>query len=214
MQRSASSRFWTRDGIHPSGTSSPSGPNSAIKSNKMFVGVALSMVASIKTYVPIPRVERVRRRLSDGTSNFHYYHRPTGFRLPAPDDPSFIAAYESAERRLTKQEPKRENRIMPELPAETFSSRERTPRHELEMTFNDSVRSSAEEIQTSQYHTPEEVSHRWRNKVDVDTMKNWRSLGVGPPFHRFGRAVLYRADFLESWESKSLTVTDGDTRHA
>ena len=49
---------------------------------------------------PIRNVQRVRRVLSDGSSRLHFYHRPTGRRLPEPTNPEFAAAYEAAERQL------------------------------------------------------------------------------------------------------------------
>jgi hypothetical protein len=52
------------------------------------------------SYKPIRNVKPVRRRLSDGRINLHYYHRPTGTRLPPPGSPGFQEAYEAAERLL------------------------------------------------------------------------------------------------------------------
>jgi len=57
------------------------------------------------------------------------------------------------------------------------------------------------------YYTPEEVVGRWRGRIDAATLRNWRSLRVGPPYHRFGRAVLYRLDLLEKLEEKNLVST-------
>ena len=157
----------------------------------------------------IPHVQRVRRRLSDGTTHIHFYHRPTKIRLPLPTDPGFTAAYEAAERRLETQQTKASEPANSQVPPNNDASKsfvEHPPEIEPKPIL--------EEAEAVQYLTPEEVSLRWRRKVDVDTLKNWRSLRVGPPFHRFGRAVLYRADLLECWESKNLTVTDRDAGSA
>jgi hypothetical protein len=46
----------------------------------------------------IRNIHRVRRRLSDGEYNTHYYHRHTRARLPgSPNSPEFLAAYRAAE---------------------------------------------------------------------------------------------------------------------
>ena len=155
----------------------------------------------------IRHLQRVRRPLSDGRSNIHYYHRPTGARLPAPNDPAFSAAYEAAERRLEKQQTKASEAVSSKAPLSS-EARESVVENLPEIV----APSVSENADAVQYLTPEEVSLRWRRRVDVDTLKNWRSLRIGPPFHRFGRAVLYRVDLLESWESKNLTVTDSDMR--
>jgi hypothetical protein len=54
--------------------------------------------------------------------------------------------------------------------------------------------------------TPEEVSDRWRGRIAVETMSNWRSTGVGPPATRVGRTILYRLDLLEQWERHQTNV--------
>lgn len=51
---------------------------------------------------PIPRVQRVRRALVDGTYHVLYYYRPTRRRLPDPASPEFPAAYEAAEREFAE----------------------------------------------------------------------------------------------------------------
>jgi hypothetical protein len=54
---------------------------------------------------PIRHVQRVRRLLSDGRCNYHYYHRQTRTKLPGlPGSPEFLAAYEEAERRVASQQ--------------------------------------------------------------------------------------------------------------
>ena len=58
------------------------------------------------------------------------------------------------------------------------------------------------------YYTPDELVRRWRGRIDIETLANWRSRRQGPTYHRFGRAVLYRADLLISWESKNMIVCD------
>lgn len=61
--------------------------------------------------------------------------------------------------------------------------------------------------------TPEDLARRWRGKVSLGTLRNWRSLRRGPPFHRtrHGR-VLYHLAAVEAFEAlhrfrKSPTTT-------
>jgi hypothetical protein len=142
-------------------------------------------------HVTIPRVQRVRRRLSDGTYKTHFYHRPTGTVLPAPGSPEFQETYEAAERKFAQERARHSPAARAEVSNET-PSLGIIPNEELPL-----------------FITPEELSLRWRGKVDVETLKNWRAqpLRIGPPFHRFGRAVLYRLDLLERWEQQNLIST-------
>jgi hypothetical protein len=56
-------------------------------------------------YTRIRNVQRVRRLLSDGRCNYHYYHRRTRTKLPGlPGSPEFLAAYDAAERCLASQQ--------------------------------------------------------------------------------------------------------------
>jgi hypothetical protein len=56
-------------------------------------------------YTHIRNVQRVRRPLSDGRCNYHYYHRQTRTKLPGlPGSPEFVAAYDAAERSLASQQ--------------------------------------------------------------------------------------------------------------
>jgi hypothetical protein len=51
-----------------------------------------------KSGLAIRNVHRVRRRLSDGEYNTHYYHRHTRRKLPGrPGSSEFLAAYRAAE---------------------------------------------------------------------------------------------------------------------
>lgn len=38
----------------------------------------------------------------------------------------------------------------------------------------------------------------WIN-TPLETLKKWRYLGEGPPFHKVGRAVRYAPDDVEAW---------------
>jgi DNA-binding transcriptional MerR regulator len=43
----------------------------------------------------------------------------------------------------------------------------------------------------------DEVADRMR--VTPGTLKIWRHRGLGPPFYRYGRRVVYRASEVEQW---------------
>lgn len=147
-------------------------------------------------------VQCVRRRLNDGTSKCHFYYRPTGAVLPPPDHPDFPIAYEAAKREFERQRGK----------PISVSDRSQTG-CDAQPIKGDIALDSVEDQHPLIYLTPEEVSFRWRRKVDVETLKNWRSLRIGPPFHRFGRAVLYRLDLLERYEERNLISTGTERQH-
>ena len=56
------------------------------------------------------------------------------------------------------------------------------------------------------YLTPEEVSDRYRGLVTTGTLENWRALRIGPPFMKVGKAVLYPADELDSWDRLNMVA--------
>lgn len=53
-----------------------------------------------------------------------------------------------------------------------------------------------------EYLTPEELSQRFRGRVAVRTLANWRCLGVGPKFRKIGGRILYPINEIEAWESR------------
>lgn len=52
------------------------------------------------------------------------------------------------------------------------------------------------------YLTPEELSKRYRGRVAVRTLANWRCLGYGPKFSKIGGRILYPLHEIEAWESR------------
>ena len=52
------------------------------------------------------------------------------------------------------------------------------------------------------YLTPEEVVERYRGATTLGTLRNWRSMRVGPPYVKIGKAVLYPIDELDAWDKK------------
>ena len=51
--------------------------------------------------------------------------------------------------------------------------------------------------------TPAELSERWRNRINVRTLANWRSQGNGPNFVKIGGAIAYRLSDVEEWEKRN-----------
>jgi hypothetical protein len=54
--------------------------------------------------------------------------------------------------------------------------------------------------------TAKEVSDRYRGSISVGTLRNWRSMRVGPTFIKVGKAILYPVDELDSWDQKNTVV--------
>ncbi|RZN26324.1 helix-turn-helix domain-containing protein [Bradyrhizobium sp. Leo121] len=54
--------------------------------------------------------------------------------------------------------------------------------------------------------TLNEVIERYRGQVSEGTLRNWRSMRVGPSFLKIGKTVLYPLEELDRWESRNLIV--------
>lgn len=54
--------------------------------------------------------------------------------------------------------------------------------------------------------TINEVVSRYRNQVSEGTLRNWRSMRIGPSFVKLGKAVLYPLVELMAWERRNLLV--------
>lgn len=57
----------------------------------------------------------------------------------------------------------------------------------------------------SQYLTSEEVVERFKSRITVRTLANWRSQGISPPYTKLNGRILYPLDELLKWEA-SRTV--------
>lgn len=53
------------------------------------------------------------------------------------------------------------------------------------------------------YLTPNEVAERYRDQISVGTLRNWRSLRVGPGFVKIGKAILYPVSELDAWDEQN-----------
>ena len=51
--------------------------------------------------------------------------------------------------------------------------------------------------------TAEEVSERYRGEISIGTLRNWRTMRIGPAFVKIGKAVLYPVEALDAWDQKN-----------
>ncbi len=56
----------------------------------------------------------------------------------------------------------------------------------------------------TKYLTPDEVSARYRGEISTGTLRNWRSMRVGPSFVKVGKGVLYAERDLEAWDRRNI----------
>ena len=56
------------------------------------------------------------------------------------------------------------------------------------------------------YLTPEEVAERYRGTISIGTLRNWRSMRIGPAFVKVGKSVLYPASELDMWDQKNIVT--------
>jgi hypothetical protein len=64
-----------------------------------------------------------------------------------------------------------------------------------------------------QYLTAAELSERFRGKISVRTLANWRCLGIGPRYTKIGGRCLYPIDEVIAWErARTVDSTAGYTR--
>lgn len=54
--------------------------------------------------------------------------------------------------------------------------------------------------------TDEEVSARYRGRITVGTLRNWRALRIGPAYVKVGKAVLYKRSALVAWDKKNTVI--------
>jgi hypothetical protein len=62
------------------------------------------------------------------------------------------------------------------------------------------------------YFTPEEVTQRYRGTISLGTLRNWRSIRIGPAFVKVGKSVLYPASELDIWDEKNVVMCSAATR--
>jgi len=54
--------------------------------------------------------------------------------------------------------------------------------------------------------TLDEVIERYRGQISEGTLRNWRSMRVGPSFLKIGKAILYPLGEFDRWDQQNLIV--------
>lgn len=54
------------------------------------------------------------------------------------------------------------------------------------------------------YLTLAEVFERYRGQISEGTLRNWRSMRIGPSFIKIGKAILYPVEELDRWDRSNL----------
>lgn len=52
------------------------------------------------------------------------------------------------------------------------------------------------------YFTPEELVERFKGRITLTTLANWRSTEQGPVYRKIGGRVLYPTEEVEKWENR------------
>lgn len=55
------------------------------------------------------------------------------------------------------------------------------------------------------YLTPQDLHARWKKRVAVRTLANWRCLGTGPKYTKVGGRILYPLNEVVEWEERRTT---------
>ena len=51
--------------------------------------------------------------------------------------------------------------------------------------------------------TDDEVVARYKGRITLGTLRNWRALKLGPPYVKVGKAVLYSRAALQAWDRRN-----------
>jgi hypothetical protein len=54
--------------------------------------------------------------------------------------------------------------------------------------------------------TLNEVVERYRGQISEGTLRNWRSMRIGPSFIKIGKAILYPLEDVDRWDRRNLVV--------
>lgn len=70
----------------------------------------------------------------------------------------------------------------------------------VDITIDESLATGQQQMD---YITPYDLHKRWNRAISLKTLANWRSLGYGPPYSKFGGRVLYRVSDVLFWENQN-----------
>lgn len=68
------------------------------------------------------------------------------------------------------------------------------------------VRQPQEETLDDDLLTDEEVVARYRGRITLGTLSNWRVRKIGPPYLKVGKAVLYSRAALKAWDRHNTVM--------
>jgi hypothetical protein len=57
------------------------------------------------------------------------------------------------------------------------------------------------------------IAERYRGEISVGTLRNWRSMRVGPGFVKIGKAVLYPVAELDAWDEQNRVACRASKRN-
>lgn len=93
----------------------------------------------------------------------------------------------------------------PEVPLLRSFSSSRTRKAEVQSP----VRQRYSETRTMtepKFLTTKEVADRYRGTISIGTLKNWRSLRIGPSFVKLGKTILYPVEHLDRWDQENFVT--------
>lgn len=93
----------------------------------------------------------------------------------------------------------------PEVPLLRSFSSSRTRKEEIQSP----VRQRYSETRTMtepKFLTTKEVADRYRGAISIGTLKNWRSLRIGPSFVKLGKSILYPIEQLDRWDQENFVT--------
>lgn len=62
----------------------------------------------------------------------------------------------------------------------------------------------------SQFLTPDELVARYKGKISVKTLANWRTKGGGPAYVKIGGKVMYPVVAVQLWETSRVYGSAGE----
>lgn len=60
--------------------------------------------------------------------------------------------------------------------------------------------------------TPDEVADRYRGEISAGTLRNCRSMRIGPSFVKIGKAVLHPVTELDAWDEQNRVTCRASKR--
>lgn len=58
--------------------------------------------------------------------------------------------------------------------------------------------------------TPQELCARWKNKISVGTLRNWRAKSKGPRPTKIGGSIFYMLNEVENYEAEQTKTRQSE----